>query len=241
VHALHLVNPTDRASFYVDSEHQRAQHPALIPLLQRAREIGADVRPLSFVSSDAAKDICQVAKADRTELILIGWHKPVLSQTFLGGIVYDVLRDAPSNVGVFVDRGLERVRRVLVPFMGSIHDRVAVELAHRVLGRGDTEATLLHVRNPSEPSRDSDEVTEEPGGGRVIVRVVHHASPIDAALAEMANGYDLVLIGASREWGLEQRLLGVQRERLVLESSTSLLIVRARPPSASAPSHPPPT
>jgi nucleotide-binding universal stress UspA family protein len=51
----------------------------------------------------------------------------------------------------------------------------------------------------------------------------------------MERGFDLVVVGASREWGLEQRLLGVQRERLMLESKVSLLVVRGRPsPEAEA-------
>jgi Kef-type K+ transport system membrane component KefB/nucleotide-binding universal stress UspA family protein len=240
VHALHLVNPTDRASFYVEGSRGAEHEPALIPLVERARALDTDVRPITFVSSDPAEGIQSVAEKKHAELILIGWHKPVFSQTLLGGTVYRILRDAPANVGVFVDRGLERVRRVLVPFVGSVHDRAAVALARRILGSGsDVEVTLLHVRAP-EPGteagqRDSDEIIDEPDGGRVVVRVVHDLSPVGAALAEMERGYDLVVVGASREWGLEQRLLGVQRERLMLESKVSLLVVRGRPsPEAEA-------
>jgi nucleotide-binding universal stress UspA family protein len=154
--------------------------------------------------------------------------------------VYRVLRDAPANVGVFVDRGLQRVERVLVPFVGSVHDRAAVALSRRILGHAKAEVTLLHVRAPETESgragRDSDEFIDEPGGGRVLVRVIHHASPVTAALAEAELGYDLMIVGAGREWGLEQRLLGVQRERLMLESKTSLLVVRGLP-SAEADSY----
>jgi Kef-type K+ transport system membrane component KefB/nucleotide-binding universal stress UspA family protein len=231
VHALHLVGSSDRASFFLEGEAAgQTRDPVLEPLLAKARELEVEVRPLSFVSSDPAEDIRHVAELKRAGLVLMGWHKPVFSQTFLGGTVYRVLRDAPSNVGVFVDRGLQRVNRILVPFIGSVHDRAAVALARRILGRDEVEVTLLHVRDPvagdAEGARDSDDVIDEPAGGRVVVRVVHHASPVDAALAEMEGGYDLAIIGAGREWGLEQRLLGVQRERLVLESKTSLLIVR---------------
>lgn len=233
VHALHLIHPTDRASFYVEGSRGSEHEPALMPLVERARALDTDVRPLSFVSTDPAEDIQSVAVKKHAELILIGWHKPVFSQTLLGGTVYRVLRDAPASVGVFVDRGLERVRRVLVPFVGSVHDREAVRLSRRILGSAsDVEVTLLHVRTP-EPGteagqRDSDEIIDEPDGGRVVVRVVHDPSPVGAALAEMQRGYDLVVVGASREWGLEQRLLGVQRERLMLESKVSLLVVRGR-------------
>jgi Kef-type K+ transport system membrane component KefB len=233
VHALHLINAADYASFRVDAPKNPAHDPALVPLLARARELELDARPLSFVSGDPSEDIRAVARKKHAQLTLIGWHKPVFSQTFLGGTVYRVLRDAPGTVGVFVDRGLTQVQRVLVPFIGSVHDRAAIALARRVLGPQNPEVTLLHVRAPNGAAeeRDSVEIIEEPAGGRVLVRVVHHSSPVSAALAEIERGqdYDLVMVGAGREWGLEQRLLGVQRERLVLESKTSLLIVRGTP------------
>ncbi|HWN71633.1 MAG TPA: universal stress protein, partial [Haliangium sp.] len=215
-----------------DAEHRAAT--TLAPLLERARTLDVQVRPISFVSPEPARDICNVAEVRGADLILLGWHKPVLSQTMLGGVVHDVLDHAPTTVGVFADRGLTQVRRILVPFQGSVHDRGALALAQRLMISRDAEVTILHVV-PPERSTDEQElgardmaqhVFGEPAGGQVRMEIIKHAFPADAALEESARGYDLVIVGLGREWGLEQRRLGVHPERLMRECSTSLLVVR---------------
>ncbi|MCC7536739.1 MAG: cation:proton antiporter, partial [Deltaproteobacteria bacterium] len=230
--ALHLLQPPDRVSIRLPRGEDDA---GLQPLLARAEELALDVTPTSFVSVDPAEDICEVAKNREADLVLLGWHRPVVSQTVLGGVVYQVMTHASADVAVFVDRGFERARRILVPFVGTAHDRAALALARRLQLFSGAEVTLLHVRKP-EGTRDDESgahVFDEPEGGRVRVRMVHHVSPVEVALAESREGYDLVIVGAGREWGLEQRRLGVQPERLIRESPASLLVVRGRVAPAS--------
>src|SRR5262249_7507852 len=64
VYALKLIRPTDRPSFYLGhAEDQQEQGAAaLAPVLERAEEIGLEVRPLSFVSPEPVEDICNVAE-----------------------------------------------------------------------------------------------------------------------------------------------------------------------------------
>ncbi len=240
VHALHLVTPSDRASFYVeDTSSQPAHHPALLPLLEHAGERGVNVKPLSFVSSDPADDISRIAGVKEIDLVLIGWHKPLLRQSLLSGTVARVLKESPAPVGIFVDRGLGDVhrggvRRVLVPFVGTSHDYAALSLVRRLLhGRSDVEATLLHVRSPSKKSvtdpaalSPEGQSFNEPDGGQVILKVVESDEPVEVTLQESKNGYDLIVVGLGKEWGLEQRWLGMHSEQLLRESDVSLLIVR---------------
>jgi nucleotide-binding universal stress UspA family protein len=245
LYALHLIPPTERASFHLrqglpDARPSR-EGDALAPLLERARRLDLEVRPLSFVSSEPGMDICRTAEAKRADLIVLGLHKPLFSQTVLGGTVHEVMQEASSDVAVLVDRGLEQVRRVLVPFIGSRHDRAALGLARRLLQGSGAEVTVLHVTAP-EPrhgrgtsQRLVEELFPEPSG-HVHFQVVAHASPEDAVLEEAARGYDLVVVGVGAAWGLEGGLLGLHRERLVRDSHTSLLVVRQpRPASERAP------
>jgi nucleotide-binding universal stress UspA family protein len=66
------------------------------------------------------------------------------------------------------------------------------------------------------------------------MKVIEHQWPGEAALAESAAGYDLVVVGVGREWRLGDRRLGIgmQPEPLIHGCPTSLLVVRgpgARP------------
>ncbi|MET0402029.1 MAG: cation:proton antiporter [Cystobacter sp.] len=241
LYALHLIPPTDRASFQMkhapEPQGTRRAEPEgpLATLLSTARNTGLEVRPLSFVSADPGLDICRTAEAKRADLIVLGWHKPLFGQTVLGGTVHEVMREAGSDVAVLVDRGLESVRRVLVPFIGGRHDRAALGMARRLLKGAGAEVTVLHVTSPTPQSgrKPSRLVVEElfPGtSGNVHLKVVAHASPEDAVLAEAAHGYDLMVVGVGAEWGLEGSLFGLQRERLVRDSNLSLLVVRQPTP-----------
>ncbi|WP_257458222.1 cation:proton antiporter domain-containing protein [Archangium lipolyticum] len=241
LYALHLIRPTERASFHLRHDPEKASGNTLAPLLGRASTLGLEVRPLSFVSAEPGLDICRTAEAKQASLILLGWHKPLFSRTMLGGTVHEVMQEAGTDVAVLVDRGLENVRRVLVPFIGSPHDRAALGLARRLLQHSAAEVTVLHVTQ-SEGTREHTStrpLVEElfPGGsGRVHFKVVAHDSPEDAALEECRHGYDLVVAGVGAEWGLEDQLFGLRGERLLREAPTSLLIVRhsAAAPAAEA-------
>jgi K+:H+ antiporter len=235
IYALRLIRPANRASFDFTGEEQLTSEAALMPLLDRARSLDLKVRPLSFVSPQPAKDICEVAEVKQADLIMLGWHKPLLGTAMLGGTVHDVMERAKTDVGVLIDRGLGKIERVLVPYLGSDHDRGALKLAQRLAHHIGATITILHV------------VSKERGGKRlgveermqevfhdgaqvrhtdVVLKTVEHESPSDAVLAEASNNYDLILIGAEREWGLSHRLFGLLPETLLARSPVSVLVVR---------------
>ncbi|PTL85281.1 cation:proton antiporter [Vitiosangium sp. GDMCC 1.1324] len=237
LYALHLIPPTERASFHLRHDPEKASGSTLAPMLGRASSLGLELRPLSFVSAEPGLDICRTAEAKRADLILLGWHKPLFSQTMLGGTVHEVMSEAATDVAVLVDRGLENIRRVLVPFIGSQHDRAALGLARRLLQQGQVEITLLHVSSGAHGRTGARTRVEElfpEGSGRVRFKVVEHESPEDAALEEARSGYDLVVVGVGTEWGLEERLFGLHRERIIREASASVLVVRHPAPTPAA-------
>jgi nucleotide-binding universal stress UspA family protein len=231
-YALNLVPPTDRASFYLGRTPEEISATSLAPALERAKELDLSLKPISFVSTEPSHDICGVASAKAADLVLLGWHKPLIGQSMLAGTVHEVLEGAPCDVGVFIDRGLSRVERVLVPFIGSMHDHAALALAQRLLHGTGAEITILHVKAPGGSvgaGAAAADLVHQEGGSRVTLRVIEHASPSDAALAESRDGYDLLVVGVGREWGLSHKRFGVQPERLMAESPASVLVVRAGP------------
>ncbi|NMO19980.1 universal stress protein [Pyxidicoccus fallax] len=235
LHALHLVSP-ERASLRPEAGRATPAESALAPLLGRAEKLGLPVRPLSFVSAEPAEDIVRTAQARRADLVLLGWHKPLFSQTMLGGTVHEVMKASSGTVAVLVDRGLENVKRVLVPFVGSRHDRAALGLARRLMKQAGAEVTVLHVTSDLGGKGARAQVDElfpsEEGGVRL--KVVRHDAPDEAALEEARNGYDLVVVGVGTQWGLEERLFGLHRERLIKDAPGSLLVVRHPEPATAA-------
>jgi Kef-type K+ transport system membrane component KefB/nucleotide-binding universal stress UspA family protein len=233
LYALRLVPPSDRASEYVEAPERQVTE-ALEPLIQRAESIRVTVRPISFVSLRPAQDICNVAEVKQADLVLLGWHKPLLSRTVLGGTVQDVMKSARTNVGVFIDRGLRAVEKVLVPYQGTADDKGALRMARRLTEHAGVAVTILHVVTPDRGGMGAREKLEEtfheqgPGNrASVQMKLVSHTTPAQAAIEESRRGYDLVIVGAGEQWGLEPKLFGLVPEDIVRQCPVSLLILRS--------------
>src|SRR5207302_9953769 len=107
---------------------------------------------ITFISGDVPSDIAQTAANRNINLVLMGYHNPIFGKAMLGGTVHRVLTICPTDVAVFVDRGLRNIDRILVPYLGSAHDALALDLAARVVRNTSAQATILHVVPPMSAS-----------------------------------------------------------------------------------------
>jgi Kef-type K+ transport system membrane component KefB len=234
--ALHLRRPVDREAYrsgLADLEDAATGDPLRV-LLEDAQRDNITVEPFTRVGIDVPAGIAGVAGDERADLVLMGFHKSVVSRTFLGGVVHRVLGNVQTDVAIFVDHGFRSAREVLVPYLGGKHDVLAMQLAERLARLAGARITILHVvdpmRPPGAPTLEVRDVVErvyrEPSSSTVVnIRVVEDVSPVDAVL-QIAAQFDLVLLGISEQWGLESHLFGWRPERIATGSPASLLIVR---------------
>jgi Kef-type K+ transport system membrane component KefB/nucleotide-binding universal stress UspA family protein len=243
--ALALKRPVDRDAYRVglDLEEPPEKAESLQPLLAEAAKSKIPVTAVSFVSRDVPSDICRTARLRNVDLVLMGFHNPVYTSSILGGTVHRVLTGSDSDVAIFVDRGESLPRNILVPYLGSKHDRLAMEIAGRIArntkipvtvlhvtapNRGDTQAQSLHART------ETDRVFSDPTHPLpVTMRTIEGDSPVDVVI-DQAREFELVIIGVAEEWGLESQFLGFRAERVAREVASSLLIVRKRGTFAAA-------
>lgn len=247
IYALHLRRAMDRDAYHPLAEPRRPEtEEPLRPLLAHAEQHRIAVEAISFSTSDIASGVAEVARDRHASLVLIGYHKPVFGRTMLGGTVHRVLEGVETDVAVFVDRGFGGARRILVPYLGGEHDRLALQLAGRAARGSGATVTVLHVTTPqrrnmkTSGTRSAVERMIGTGGEPPVTfdfRAVEDPSPVDAVLRESA-GYDLVIIGVAEEWGLESHLFGLRPERLAEQSPASMLIVRKYGESREVPMTP---
>jgi Kef-type K+ transport system membrane component KefB/nucleotide-binding universal stress UspA family protein len=233
--ALHLRAPVDRDAYRAGlDEPTQSVDAALQPLIAEAKAGKIDVEPISFVSRDVPDDIAQLARARQVDLLLMGFHRPVFGSALLGGTVRRVLASTPADVAIYMSRSGDEPKRILVPYLGNQHDRLALELAGRLAKTTGAAITTLHIVPPQRGNDAAvlgakttvDKVFNEPGQAQPLeFRVVEDDSPVDVVLRE-ADKVDLVVIGGAEEWGLETHRFGFRAERIALECPKSLLIVR---------------
>ncbi|AFY43614.1 cation:proton antiporter [Nostoc sp. PCC 7107] len=191
------------------------------------------VHPIIRISSNVARETAQIAQIEQTDLILVGWHRPAFSNNRLGGRVGQILSTAPVDVAVFVDRGLERLENLLVPYSANIHDDLALILALRLLINRDT--CMLQILQVLGENQQKDELSYElykmmeqlPASvrDRIEIKTVESPEPIQAVVAA-SETVDLTIAGTSRVWGIERQTLGRYTDALAIQCRSSLLITR---------------
>lgn len=245
VYALHLIRASDISiSNLADSNGLSQNIEALKPLIDLAGEKSIPVHPLSFATRSAANDIIQIADIKDVNLILMGWHNPILTESILSGTVNEVMQSAKTDVCVYLERQFNPYKNILVPFNEGVHDRGALELAHRIAVNTNGQVTLLHIIKPKNlPPVETDNQTlpdkipqargiEEFPGDNVKLEVVESDTPLDTAIEISKKNYDLVVVGLSETWGLEPSLFSKRHERLGRECPASLLILRKYVPES---------
>jgi len=238
----------------------RARQGRVIPLyvgagdnpptwLSIAPELQQDVvgEPTVIASRDVSGSILVFARDLEPDLLLLHWKgRPSRGRYLLGRTLDPVILYAPCDVAMvrvnenpttFAKR-MRNVRRALVPIGGGPNASSAVSMGLD-LGLG-VQVTALRVANRSLGStaisaeRDLLRRVLEPWGDnpRLERRIALSSGVMDGILQEASRGYDLTLIGATRESLADRLLFGNLPQRLALKMSLPLIIVKRHDPTA---------
>lgn len=240
VYAVHLIPAADDLLTDVPPAEPAPLDEVLAPLAESARAGAVPLTPVQFVSRNIGRDLVDVCEANSADLLVMGWHKPIVSRSVLGGIVHEVMSRAPCDVGVLLERGPVAWRRILVPFRHGVHDARAVAVARRIADAEDARLTVLIIESGDGTGAASTapEMMGDPDASLVgelarlddpHVRVLHLASPnpLDTLMEEARRGYDLIVLGVSAAWGTEPTMFGRRHEAVATASTASVLVVRA--------------
>ncbi len=162
------------------------------------RSCGAEVRPLSLRLAQAEPRHLQRRRREAGRpRAASGGTSRLLSQTVLGGTVYEVMRGAQADVGVLIDRGLAAVRKRAraVPRhvarqggaragrAGSRSRSAPTSPSSTWSSRSAGPATRSARRRRSTSAFEGEE-GRRAGESKVVLKVVEHDSAADAALEE---------------------------------------------------------
>ncbi len=236
-----LSVPLKGARDYLDTiETDRRQ--LLRDVARWGQETGVAVQPLLRPAYNVASGICEIAKnRPETRMILLGWRGPFSLRRIRTSIDKEVIRSAPVDTAVFLDRHTAQLRRILVPVGGGPHARLGLRLAHELAESQGAEVVAARIVLQSVTL---DMAAEEAAltsiirnewdsiGNGVSARVVPSHSVVAGIVDEAAQGYDLLIIGASEEWFLRNWLFGSIPDVVAEQVSCSVLLVRKHEPAS---------
>ena len=216
----------------------RRQSALLSRVFEDAQRNNAPLYTKMRAASSIAQGILEEVKSyGNDKLILMGWPGPLDPQTLPTNPVNVLIREARTNIGVLLDRGLKAVRRILVPVGGGPHSRLALRIAYEIAEQEHSQITALNCfcrTDEIEEMEDAllllrDIVEDELGQAppRLTTRVVAATSVFAGVLAEAERQpNDLMVIGASEEWPLDTLLFGSIDDQLATQVNCSVLLVR---------------
>ncbi len=153
------------------------------------------------------------------KFVMMGWPGPIHPETNSPNPVKTLLEKAPTNIAVLLSRNIGKIRSILVPIGGGLHSRLALRTAYEIADQESAKITVLHIYSGSAEPVDVDDkmaflrevVTDELGGipARLHLHVAQAERVTEGVLQEARqNSYDLLVMGASEEYGSKTRLFG---------------------------------
>jgi len=242
VHPLSLIQlEQDYAFSNMPVEAERLVQERLLELEHLISELkppGVNqlVQPIVRISQDVAKETAQIARLDRADLVIVGWHRSTFSNTRLGGRVGQILSQAQVDVAVYVDNQKSSdFKRLFVPHSGTVHDDLALEIALRLLiNEPERHLSVLQVTDDCQTNQEMSyefgriiDVLPAEARSRLEIQTVcaEEEKPIQLAIKFSAL-VDLTLAGTSGEWGIARQSLGRYTDELAIHCQSPLLITR---------------
>ncbi len=185
------------------------------------------------IAKDVAHTTAALTKQEKVDLILMGWHRPVFSSNRLGGRVGQILKVAPTNVAVYVDRPEHSgvIQQILLPYMANPHSELGLKIALRLLSRNPAcELSILRLKTMKFEANIEQllEQLPKPMRDRIATPIVQTEDPL-TTIVDAAITADLVIAGVSGAWGITRRQrLGGYTDELAALCPAALLITQAK-------------
>jgi amino acid transporter/nucleotide-binding universal stress UspA family protein len=187
----------------------------------------------------------EVAGHGDVKLLIMGWPGVRSPERLAGHPVTTVLKEAPTNIAVLLNRDVPKLKRILVPFGGGVHARLALRIASELAEQEDAEVVALRVYC-GDGQQESEEVEDElmlvyetieaefdEVPASVRAKLVCTESVPAGILAELQNQeYQLVVIGAALARSFGSDLFGATTDRIAEMIPCSTLLVSRYEPAA---------
>ncbi|MFW5967837.1 MAG: amino acid permease, partial [Persicimonas sp.] len=236
-----LQTTLDAARAQIDSQESVQRIRRVIGELDasaREGELAPVIEPRISVAHEPFNVLLDETEEAQADMLLMGWEGGFSVGRIYESPVQRVISNAVSDMGMLKDRGIDKLDRILVPWGGGVHARLGLEIAARIARSTGAVIDLLRVVKPQVDVEQEEErvvagVTEivESVVADHKVDVVYHVQRADRVVDGIQNqidsgDYNLVIIGASREWNMRNVLFGAIPDVIADRAPCSVLMVR---------------
>ncbi len=193
------------------------------------------VHTMVRISHDVAVAINDTVTEDDADLVVLGWKGHAKNKQNLVGSVLDVvLKTTPANIAIVRPREMVDVKKILLLTRGGPNARLAAELSVDIARTTGAHLTAAIVVSPGLNENENrtklgiiDKTVEGIGldGIQFEKKTIVARSVLKGILEESA-GYDLVMIGATREPIWKRLFLGTIPKSVARSSPKTVMMVK---------------
>lgn len=200
-------------------------------IIQRLKKYDYDdfIRPIIIESRDVAHAIMSTAKRMKKPLIIMGWNKLGFTGYVKGSITLKMLKNAPADIGILkINNQVTRIKRILFPYGGGRYSQMTAKIVNRIANAYSAHITLFHVLEDEKDKEDVETIMKESAKSfdqPVTIKVSH--GDLVNEVVNLSPEYDLVIVGASLDWGIREMITGFNTDHIAERAKSSVLIVRS--------------
>jgi basic amino acid/polyamine antiporter, APA family len=163
---------------------------------------------------NVARGIISAVRERKTDMLVMGWRgRPSARRFVLGSTVDPIIERVPCNVVILKNCADQRFQNVLVPVAGGPNSLFALEVATILADEKSGRVTVFTVKTKGREPFDAEAFVQTHRDrlalprDRIAIRTVSAGSVTQAILGEAArkaDGYDLVVMGSTRDSLLRQ-------------------------------------
>ena len=190
------------------------------------------------IGNDIADAILNTIDQYGSETVLMGWkgqHKTQRRDIVLGSNVDEIAQNADADVLIerIGEDATGDAETVLLPTAGGPHAEFAAKIAAAIADKDYAHIDLVHVVDPDadrgerehaeEILRETKEMLDTPH--EVSTQVLEGEDVVDR-IVEESDGYDVTLVGATREGLLKQFVFGSVPEQIGWNAKSTVIMVK---------------
>ena len=186
------------------------------------------VRPVLINSRDAFHAIMSVVKRENNPLVIMGWHGSGLAKYMHGNITYKMLQEAPADVGILKVNQKKEFKKILFPYGGGRYSKMTAKVVNRIAKAYDAHITLLNVVDREEDIQETEEFLRSSAAKfDQPAKIMVCSGALVEKVVEVSKKYDLIVMGASLDWGIQEMITGKRTDRIMEQAGCSVLIIKS--------------
>lgn len=182
---------------------------------------------------DIFKGLISETEERKADMLVMGWQGGFSLGRIYNTPVQRIIKNLKADLSVLKDRELDEINSVVVPWGGGLHARLGMEIGIRIAQAVGAKLRVIRLVKPGTDIKDEEEELRKrikplAGDFKLLDITVKESNDVTGGILDELEEHqdDLLIIGASHEWGIRNVLFGTIPDIIADRAPCSVLMVR---------------